>query len=213
MFFYFFFIRPTEDTSDSKVKVLPFFLFIRPTEDTSDSKLNYFLFVIYQADRRHFRLEMKCSSTCHLSGRQKTLPTRNEMFFHLSFIRPTEDTSDSKLNVLLFVIYQTDRRHFRHEIKCSFICHLSGRQKTLPTPNEMNSSICHLSGRQKTLPTRNKIIFYLSFIRPTEDTSDSKINYILFVIHQADGRHFLLESECSSICHLSGRQKTLPIRN
>ena len=169
------------------------FSFIRPTEETSDSKFNYFLFVIYQADRRHFRLEMKCSSICHLSGRQKTLPTRNEMFFYLSFIRPTEDTSDSKLNVLSFVIYQADRRHFRLENKLYSICHLSGRQKTLPTPNEM--------------------FFYFLFIRPTEDTSDSKVNVLPFFIYQADRRHLRLEIKLFSICLLSGRQKTLPTRN
>ena len=133
---------------------------------------------------------MKCSSICHLSGRQKTLPTRNEMFFYLSFIRPTEDTSDTKVNVLSFVIYQADRRHFRLQMKCS--------------------SICHLSGRQKTLPTRNKIIFYLSFIRPTEDTSDSKLNYFPFIIYQADRRHIGFEITLFAICHFSGRQKTLP---
>ena len=128
--------------------------FIRPTEDPSDSKLNYFLLVIYQADRRLFRPEIKLYSICHLSGRQKTLPTPNEMFFYFLFIRPTDDTSDSKVNVLPFFIYQADRRHFRLEIKLF--------------------SICLLSGRQKTLPTRNEMFFHLSFIRPTEDTSDSK---------------------------------------
>ena len=133
--------------------------FIRPTKDTSDSKVNYFLFVIYEAYRRHFRLEMKCSSICHFP----------------------------------FVIYQADRRHFRLEIKLF--------------------SICHLSGRQKTLPTRNEMFFHLSFIRQTEDTSETKVNVLPFVIYQVDSRHFRLESRCSSICHLSGRQKTLPTRN
>ena len=38
------------------------------------------------------------------------------MIFHLSFIRSTEYSSDSKLDYLPLVIYQAERRHFRHEI-------------------------------------------------------------------------------------------------
>ena len=130
------------------------FSFIRLTEDTYNSKLNVLPFVIYQVDRRHFRLESKCSSICHLPGRQKTLPTRNLIIFYLSFIKPTEDSSDSKLNVLPFVIDQANRRHFRLEL-----------------------------------------------------------NALPFVIDQADRKHFRLEIKLFSICHLSGRQKTLTIQN
>ena len=163
---------------------------MRPTEDTSDTNFDTLPSVIYHTDRRHFRLEVKLSTICHLSGRQKTLPTRSYIPCHLSFIRPTEDTSDSKLNYLPFVIYQADRRHFRLEIKFLAIWHLSGRQKTLPT---WNWDPCHQS-----------------FIRLTEDDSDSKLNSLPSIIYQADRRHYRLEVKFIAICHLSGRQKTLP---
>ena len=70
--------------------------FIRPTEDASDWNF---------------------SSICHLSGRLKTLPSRNVIIFRV------------------IVIKQADRRHFRLEVKFTFICHLSGRHNTLPTRN------------------------------------------------------------------------------
>ena len=136
-----------------------------PTEDTSAFKLIIFLFVIYQADRRHFRHEIKRICICHRRPSHLEIafviyrPTEdipdsklNYSLIYLSFIKPTEDTSDSKSNVFVSVIYQTNRRHFHLEITFVILYRRHFRLKV-----KLFSSTCYFSGRQKTFPTRNLI--------------------------------------------------------
>ena len=45
------------------------------------------------------------------------------------------------------------------------------------------------------------LLSFIMFTRPTEDTSDSNLNYLPFCIFQGNRRHFRLEIYFSFICH------------